>query len=248
MLCWLKWGSYLRYVSPTWRIFGIYPVNMGVLWCFPYKLGNSLHGEPQKENSNWCDWLGVRVHYVMKWHSLYQSVSHSVTAVVPEYWLPLRPPPLHTAVALPLGNSHSSPSCLFGPLRSFTSFYLNFTSCPFSVYYFLNSNSGSQSRGEGGKHAKRCGIFLSFLAPMAIRHKALCPFLHAFPPSALSLELPSSTSLWKATLVFPENLFLFSPSSWSFHLSAHACFSPLECLAEAVEVVEPVWELKCQSS
>lgn len=43
--------------------------------------------------------------------------------------------------------------------------------------------------GEGGKHAKRCGIFLSFLAPMAIRHKALCPFLHAFsPPSALLLK------------------------------------------------------------
>lgn len=125
---------------------------------------------------------------MMKWHSLYQSVSHSVTAVVPEYWLPLRPAPLHTAVALPLGNSHSSPSCLFGPLRSFTSFYLNFTSCPFSVYYFLNSNSGSRRRGEGGKHAKRCGIFLSFLAPMAIRHKALCPFLHAFFPPQLSLK------------------------------------------------------------
>lgn len=61
------------------------------------------------------DW-GVRVHHVMKWHSLYQSVSHSVTSVVPEYWLPFRPAPLHTATALPLGNSHSSPSCLFGPL------------------------------------------------------------------------------------------------------------------------------------
>lgn len=125
---------------------------------------------------------------MMKWHSLYQSVSHSVTAVVPEYSLPLRPAPLHTAVALPLGNSHSSPSCLFGPLRSFTSFYLNFTSCPFSVYYFLTSSSSSQRRGKGGKHAKRCGIFLSFLAPMAIRHKALCPSLHAFPPFAFSFK------------------------------------------------------------
>lgn len=37
---------------------GIYPLNMGDLWCFPYKLGNGLHSEPQKENSNWCDWLG----------------------------------------------------------------------------------------------------------------------------------------------------------------------------------------------
>lgn len=128
---------------------------------------------------------------MMKWHGLYQSVSHSVTSVVPEYWLPLRPAPLHTAVALPLGNSLSSLSCLFGPLHSFTSFYLNFTSCPFSVYYFLTSSSGSQRRGEGGKHGKRCGIFfyfifLSFLAPTASRHKALCPFLQGkrtFPHS-----------------------------------------------------------------
>lgn len=35
----------------------------------------------------------------------------------------------------------------FGPLRSFTGFYLNFTSCPFSVYYFLKSNSGSLEKG-----------------------------------------------------------------------------------------------------
>ena len=89
----------------------------------------------------------------MKWHSLYQSVSHSVTAVVPEYWLPLRPAPLHTAVALPLGKSHSFPPfpVFFGPLRSFTGFYLNFTSCPFSVYYFLKSNSGSLEKGGGGE-------------------------------------------------------------------------------------------------
>lgn len=154
---------------------------------------------------------------MMKWHGLYQSVSHSVTAVVPEYWLPLRPAPLHTAVALPLGNSHSSPSCLFGPLRSFTSFYLNFTSCPFSVYYFLNSNSGSRRRGEGGKHAKRCGIFLSFLAPMAIRHKALCPFPHA-PPQALSLKASFFYLLMKSHSSLPSKPVSFSPLFLVFSL------------------------------
>lgn len=144
---------------------------------------------------------------MMKWHGLYQSVSHSVTAVVPEYWLPLGPAPLHTAMALPLGTSHSLPSCLFGPLRSFTSFYLNFTSCPFSVYYFLTSNSGSQRRGKGGKHAKRCGIFLSFLAPIAIRHKALCPLLHTFSPLQPPLRLPSPASLRKAMRVSQQKCF-----------------------------------------
>lgn len=159
-------------------------------------MGYGLHGEPPRKNSNWCDRLGVRVHYVMKWHSLYQSVSHSVTAVVPEYWLPLRPAPLHTAVALSLGNSHSSPSCLFGPLRSSTSFYLNFTSCPFSVYYFLNSNSGSQRRGEGGKHAKRCGIFFIVLGTHGDPSQGTLPFPSRFfsPPQLSPLKLPSSTS------------------------------------------------------
>lgn len=161
---------------------------------------------------------------MMKWHGLYQSVSHSVTPVVPEYWLPLRPAPLHTAVALPLGNSPSSPSCFFSPLRSFTSFYLNFTSCPFSVYYFLTSNSGSQGREKEGKHAKRCGIFLSFLAPMAIRHKALCPFLHAFSPFTLSFKASFFYLLMKSCSNLPSKLlFFFPPSSWAFHMPVPSC-------------------------
>lgn len=135
--------------------------------------GTGLHSGPQKQNSNWCDRSRVRVHCVMKWHSLYQSVSHSVTPVVPECHSSTQ------AGALPLGNSHSSPFVFFfSPFSTFflTSFYFNFTSCPFSVYYFLISNSGSQRREwERGKQAKRCGYFLSFLAR---RYFAL--FLHTF--------------------------------------------------------------------
>lgn len=144
VLCWLKWGSYLNYVSPTWRIFLVFIYSIWVICDASHTNWGMVFTVSHKKRivTGVTDW-GVRVHYVMKWHSLYQSVSHSVTSVVPEYWLPLRPAPLHTAMALPLGNSHSSPSCLFGPLRSFTSFYLNFTSCPFSVYYYLTSNSGS---------------------------------------------------------------------------------------------------------
>lgn len=155
------------------------------------------------------DW-GVRVHYVMKWRGLYQSVSHSVAAVVPEYRLPLRPAPLHTLMALPLGNFHSSPSCLFGPLRSFTSFYLNFTSCPFSVYYFLTSSSGSRRRGKEGKHTKRFGIFFFF-----------------FPPKAVSLKIPSASH--EKPLQTSQPSFL----DWSVHL----CSSSLKYLGEAVEPV-----------
>lgn len=106
-------------------------------------------------------------------------------------------------------------------------FYLNFTSCPFSVYYFLDSNPGSWRRrwGGGGKHAKRCGIYLSFLAPVAAFHKALWPF--PFTPSSLIL-LPSSRLLSlpsylsekkRTTLVFQANLSPLWPSCYfcSFH-------------------------------
>lgn len=184
--------SYLRYVSPAWGIFLVFIQSMRLICEASHtNWGIGLHGGPQKENSNWCDWSRVRVRYVMKWHGLYQSVSHSVTAVVPEYWLPLGPAPLHTAVALPLGTSHSSPSCLFGPLRSFTSFYLNFTSCPFSVYYLLTSNSGSQRRGKGGKHAKRCGIFFIVLGTHSDPSQGTLPFPSHFFPLKSPLKLPS---------------------------------------------------------
>lgn len=120
------------------------------LGFLPYKLGNGLHGEPQKENSKQCDRFGVRVRCVMKWHSLYQSVSHSVTAVVPECWLPLRPGPSPHSPASASGKlSFSGPPVFSVPFRSFTSFYLNFTSCPFSVYYFLKLLP--RLSGKGGR-------------------------------------------------------------------------------------------------
>lgn len=128
----------------------------------------------------------------MKWHSLYQSVSHSVTAWVSEYWLPLSPAPLHTAVALPLGNSCSYPvlsflSHFFASSPAF--FYLNFTSCPFSVYYFFISNSGSLGREEGGKHAKRCGIFFYHLGTHGNPSQGTLPLPSRFPScSALSFK------------------------------------------------------------
>ena len=164
---------------------------------------------------------GVRVRRVMKWHGLYQSVSHSVTPVVPEYRLPLRPAsPSHGR-----GSASGKLSFFFRfPFAPSTGFYLNFTSCPFSVYYFLNSNSGSRRRGEGGKHAKRCGIFLSFLAPMAIRHKALCPFLHAFFFS-LSPSTSSTSSMKSHSKSSQQTCFFFLFLVFSLVCPLHASSS-----------------------
>lgn len=87
-----------------------------------------------------------------------------------------------------------------------TSFYLNFTSCPFSVYYFLRSSPGSRSTGNEGGTLRGVEFFLSFLAPIANRHKALWPFLHAFHTLHLSLLL---LSLYEKRR-FSAGQFLFS--------------------------------------
>lgn len=82
------------------------------------------------------------------------------------------------------------PPVFSGPLRFTTSFYLNFTSCPFSVYYFLRSSPGSQSTGnEGGTLRGVEFFFLSFLAPITNPHEALWPFLHALHTLHLPLRL-----------------------------------------------------------
>lgn len=165
--------------------------------------------------------MGVKVHLVMKWHSLYQSVSHSVTAWVSEYWLPLSPAPLHTAVALPLGNS-----CSY-PVLSFLSHF--FASSP--AFFFIStlqavpfqsiiSSSPILVLWEGRKEGsmlRGVEFFFIILAPMAIRHKALCPFLHAFPHAQRSpLKLPSSTPHMKSHSSPQANPL---PSRRSFHSS-----------------------------
>lgn len=148
----------------------------------------------------------------MKWCSLHQSVSHSALALLPECLLPLKQASLHTSSARPLGSSRSPtpptppPSCLFGPLCISTSFYLNFTSCPFSVYYFLGCGPAAPSRGSEGGTLRGVEFFLSLLAPIANRHQALWPFLHAFHPLHPSLVLLSLSE----KLRFSADCFLFS--------------------------------------
>lgn len=113
-------GSYFWYVSFSWKVFLVFIRSMWLFCDAPHtNWGTGLHCGPQKENSNWCDWSRVRVHRVMKWHGLYQSVSHPVTTVVPECSLPLRRASLLSALALPLGNScslHPPHLCLFALL------------------------------------------------------------------------------------------------------------------------------------
>lgn len=217
VLCWLKWSGYLRHVSPTWGIFWAFIQSMWMfLWCLPYKLANGLHGEPQKEKSNWCDWLGVRVHNVMKWHGLYQSVSHSVTAVVPEYWLPLRPALLHTAVALPLGNSHSFPSCLWFPFAPSPAFISTLQAVPFQSIISSPPTLALREGAKEGSMLRGVEFFYRSWHPWrsVTRHFALS-FTLFFPLSTLCVclslfKLPSSTSFSKATQVFPANLFFSS--------------------------------------
>lgn len=168
----------------------------------------------------------------MKWHSLYQSVSHSVTSVVPECRLPLRPAPLHTTMVLPLGNSHSSPSCLSGPFRSFTSFYLNFTSCPFSVYYFLTYQLWPlENWGKEGSMLRGVEMFYPSWHPWqsVTSHFALSFVL--FSPSAFSLQLPSSASLQKAPIPTIPVFFLLVGPCMLFTSRVSRC---------SCEVAEPV--------
>lgn len=75
------------------------------------------------------------------------------------------------------------PSCLFGPLSLLHQLLSQLYKLSlFSLLFPQLQTLALREGGERGKHAKRCGIFLSFLASIANRHKALCPFLHAFPP------------------------------------------------------------------
>lgn len=126
----------------------------------------------------------------MKWHSLYQSVSHSVTAVVLEYSLPLKTASLHTATAGPLGSSHSAPSCLFGSPSLHHQLLSQLYKLPLFSLLFPPLQSWLSEHGKRGRHAKRCGIFfLSFLAPITNPHEALWPFLHALHTLHLPLGL-----------------------------------------------------------
>lgn len=137
----------------------------------------------------------------MKWCSLHQSVSHSALALLPECSLPLKQASLHTSTAQPLGSSRSAtpPPAPPHPFLSFRSPLLlhqllsQLYKLPLFSLLFPRLRSGRSEHGKRGRHAKRCGIFffLSLLAPIADRHKALWPFLHAFHPPHPSLMLPS---------------------------------------------------------
>lgn len=113
-------------------------------------------------------------------------------------------PLLHMVTAQPLGNSHSSPLfCLFLALHSFSSFYLNFTSCPFSVFYF--STPTLALREKEGEHAKRCGIFYRSWHPWrsVTRHFALS-FTLFFPCQLSPFKLPYSTPSMKSHSRLPR--------------------------------------------
>lgn len=139
--------------------------------------------------------------------------------MVPECRLPLTAAPLHTAAAgkLSLPSTATSPPFLafrppsvslffLLPFCSSTSFFIStLQAAPFQSIISSTPapalGEGGGWRAVGGKHAKRCGIYLSFLAPVAGFHKALWPF--SFTPSSL-IPVPSS-----CLLSLPSNVFFF---------------------------------------
>lgn len=218
--------SYLRYVSPAWSIFSVFIRSMWLFCDAPHTNWGLLFtvGHRKRIVTGVTD----RGSEFAMWWSGTASINLSV--ILSRRWSLNTGchsgQPLFTQPWLCLWETLSSLSCLFGPLHSFTSFYLNFTSCPFSVYYFLTSSSGSQRRGEGGKHGKRCGIFLKFFflyiilgthsepsqgtLPFPSGKKNPPPHSHIHTLCTLPLKLPSSTSLRKATPLFPAKLFSLS--------------------------------------
>lgn len=117
-------------------------------------------------------------------------------------------------LSLPLAL-HSLSPVLFGPLLLLHQLLSQLYKLSlFSLLFSSTPTLALREGGKGGEHAKRCGIYLSLLAPIASLHKALWPFLHAFLPSSLSLKTTFFfASLYKkAALVVRANLSLFWPT------------------------------------
>lgn len=200
---------------------GSYPVNMGFLWSFLYKLGNGLHSEPQKENSNWCDWLWVRVGRVMKWHSLYQSVSHSITAVVPEYWLPLRPwLSLWETLFLP-------PPVFLVPFAPSPAFISTLQAVPFQSIISSPPTLALWERGKEGSRLRGVEFFYRSWHPLrsVTRHSALS-FMLFFPPLLSFLKASFFYLSKKSHSSLPRKPVSFFPIFFTC-----VCFSPLECVS-----------------
>lgn len=177
-------------------------------------MAGRLQGETQKENSNWCDRSRVGVHRrdeVARPLSICQSLLSrrwSLNAACHSLQRLFTRPPLGNFLSL-LPCPPPSPFC------SSTGFFIStLQAAPFqSIISSTPTPALLEEVGEeGGQHAKRCGIYLSFLAPVAVFHKALWPF--SFTPSSL-IPLPSSRLLSlpsylsgkkRATLVFQANL------------------------------------------
>lgn len=178
-----------------------------------YKLANGLHGETQKENSNWCDRSRVGVHRrdeVARPLSICQSLLSrrwSLNAGCHSLQPLFTRPPLGNFLSPPLPPSHAPPSVsLFfhSPFAPPPGFLSQLYKLPLFSLLFPRLQSWLWEKvGAGGwgwgKHAKRCGIYLSFLAPVAGFHKALWPF--SFTPSSL-IPLPSSCLLSLPSYVF----------------------------------------------
>lgn len=202
--------SYLRYVSPAWSIFSVFIRSMWLFCDAPHTNWGLLFtvGHRKRIVTGVTD----RGSEFAMWWSGTASINLSV--ILSRRWSLNTGchsgQPLFTQPWLCLWETLSSLSCLFGPLHSFTSFYLNFTSCPFSVYYFPTSSSGSQRRGEGGKHGKRCGIFFKFFFLYIILGTHSEPSQGTLPfPSGKKTPPPPLTHTHTLHFTFKASFFYF---------------------------------------
>lgn len=144
----------------------------------------------------------------MKWPGLYQCVSHSVTPVVPECWLPLR------AAFFPHRCCSASGKLSFAllhllppPSAPSLAFISTLQAAPFQSIISSTSKSGSPRKArKRGSMLKGVEFFYRSWHPWrsVTRHFALS-FTHFFPLALLLI----ASFFWKAPLVFPSEPVFF---------------------------------------
>lgn len=136
------------------------------------------------------------------------------------------------------GKFAFSPPPVFSvPFAPSTAFISTLQAVPFQSIISSPPTLVLREVGERESMLRGVEFFLSFLAPMAIRHKALCPFLRAFsPPSTLSFlsflllpsyEKPLECSEKKCITYLNTSCFCFV---CFFNFSVLMWVSPVECL------------------
>lgn len=195
MHCWLKWGSYLRYVSPTWRIFfgggGYLSSQYGCFCDASHTNWGMVFTVSHKKRivTGVTDWGSE---FAMWWSG---TASINLSVILSRRWSLNTGwhsgQPLFSSPWLCLWETFILPPPVFSvPFAPSPAFISTLQAVPFQS---IISSTPSLVLGEGGKHAKRCGIFFFFtiLGTHGDPSQGTLPFPPRFffyPPSILSLS------------------------------------------------------------